>query len=210
MSYDVFPIFSSVVGTTKVKHDLTDFKKIIQNLDYHSTESEGSYNSYVSKDMFLLDSYMDVKDILLQEFNSFKNAVLRLETTQFDITTSWATKTLKEGYCQFHNHKNSFYSAVLYFEKSQHGSLTFNDVGINNSSFEVNEPVEYNIFNYRTFNVWPDNNLIVFFPSNMYHKINPHQDSFDRYSIAFNLIPVGEIGQGDSKMKIQKMTNEKI
>lgn len=205
MQYEIFPIFPTVIAANRISDDLSMLEQHIKELNYDSTNSDGSKNSFVSSDHFVLDSHPYFRNIILNEFNKFKNEALKLETTEFDITTSWGTKTHTHGYCQYHNHKNSYYSGVLYFSKSATGNITFSDVGINNSSFETNPPSEYNLLNYRTFDVWPDKNLVIFFPSNVYHKINIFEESTTRYSLAFNLIPVGDIGKGDSRMIIKKL-----
>jgi hypothetical protein len=68
----------------------------------------------------------------------------------------------------------------------------------------VNEPSEWNIYNYQSFVIQPDKNLLVFFPSDLKHKINVYTGLKDRYSVAFNLIPVGTIGLGDSSVTISQ------
>ena len=47
----------------------------------------------------------------------------------------------------------------------------------------------------------PEHNQLVIFPSWMYHFSNLNKEE-DRRSLAFNLAPVGEIGDGDSTIFI--------
>ena len=55
------------------------------------------------------------------------------------MTTSWGTKTDKNGFCQFHNHKNSVYSAVFYYDEINSGNLEFLSPILNLESVQLNE-----------------------------------------------------------------------
>ena len=112
------------------------------------------------------------------------------------------TKTLTGGYCQFHSHKKCYYSGVLYFDSYETGDLVFKKSSLSNS-IKINEPEEWNIYNYDNFFIKPQKNLIVFFPSYLEHKINLYSNFEDRFSLAFNLFPYGKMGSGDSTVNIK-------
>ena len=59
-------------------------------------------------------------------------------------------------------------------------------------------PSEYNIFNSREWRYTPTNGLLLFFPSEMHHKIEKNESNITRHSLAFNIIPIGTYGEGDS------------
>ena len=40
--------------------------------------------------------------------------------------------------------------------------------------------------------------MIIFFPSYMCHKVCEHKDDTLRHSLAFNIMPTGIVGEGDS------------
>ena len=44
--------------------------------------------------------------------------------------------------------------------------------------------------------------MIIFFPSDIQHKIAENKTNKDRYSLAFNFYPVGNIGVRDSNVKL--------
>ena len=52
--------------------------------------------------------------------------------------------------------------------------------------------------NSHTWFMYPQPKLLLFFPSYLRHKINIHKISKIRKSLAFNIIPVGKYGEGDS------------
>jgi uncharacterized protein (TIGR02466 family) len=161
---------------------------------------------YASKNLHLLETLPDIKKIILDYFYSFKNTVLKLDTTNFEITTSWMTKTEPNGFCQYHRHRNSYYSGVLYSSKTNStdsGNLMFTDDGIKQDSMLINTPSEWNILNSNRIVIEPDANLMIFFPSALRHRISRYTGTENRYSLAFNLFPVGNLGKGDSSIKLE-------
>ena len=73
--------------------------------------------------------YLDLKELLLDYFNQFSEEVLRYDG-EFNITTSWFTKIKTGCSSQYHFHKNSFYSGVLYFgdySNDNGGAIKFNN-----------------------------------------------------------------------------------
>jgi uncharacterized protein (TIGR02466 family) len=208
INFEILPIFPSVIAAIKIDENIEYFWNSVKKLEYCKSNSDDSYLMHVSKDMRILDSDDILKNIIINYFYKFKNNILKLETTEFDITTSWVTKTDPEGYCQYHCHRNSYYSGVLYNKKTNKpdsGDLMFNDFGIKQDTIMINEPVEWNILNSNKISVEPDDNLLIFFPSRLYHKINKYTGLEPRYSLAFNIFPLGKIGNGDSTVDFNLM-----
>jgi len=205
-NFEILPVFPSVIAASKIKEDISELWQAAPLLEYHETTSDDSYSVYCSQNMRLLDSYPTVKHIILNQFNEFKNSVLHLEKTDFEFTTSWMTKTMAGGFCQYHSHKNCLYSGVLYHSKTNSldsGNLLFSDMGIKNDTMLINEPTEWNILNSKRITIEPDANLLVFFPSLLKHRISRYTGTEDRYSLAFNLFPVGILGNGDSSINVR-------
>ena len=197
----VFPLFPTVVGASIIKEDLSNLNQI-KNVKYTSTRVTSSENCFLSEDQKILSNFQNEKDIIMSYFNSFKNEILRYESTDVEMTTSWATKLTTNASSQFHHHKNSYYSGVVYLEKPENGGeIEFEDAGVY-SSFMLNPPIEYNLLNLETFEIRPDKNLVVFFPSYLRHRIKHYTGSNPRYSIAFNIVPVGEYGINDSSVSV--------
>ena len=55
-----------------------------------------------------------------------------------------------------------------------------------------------NIHNSKEWFVKPKKNLLLFFPSYLWHAIMNNTSDNPRHSLSFNLIPIGEYGVGDS------------
>lgn len=202
--YTVLPLFPSAVFVTRVEADLdATFERIRKDYEYVRRVDEDERASLMTRTTFLLDDHPALAALLLEYFSVFKDQVLRFETTRFAITTSWATRASRGESSQFHRHANCVYSGVLYFEDADGaGELEFDDANLAPSSFLLSDPVEWNLLNSKTWSIAPAKNRLVFFPSYLRHRITPHGADTPRHSLAFNLIPTGAFGRGDSYVQL--------
>ena len=195
----VYPVFASTIAGTVITEDLSKLNQI-KKLKFlpggpkHSAQGESRH---------IFSNFQREKDIVMSYFNKFKNDVLQYKNTDFEMTTSWATKTMNNMNSHSHNHKNSYYSGILYLDfTGKGGEIEFEDFGLKPSSFLLNIPTDTNLFNCQTMSFTPEKNLILFFPSYVVHNIRPYFGSNPRYSIAFNIHPVGKYGSFDSYVDI--------
>ena len=147
---------------------------------------------YSTKNIRILKDHPRIEKIFLK---AFKKVPLGYKN-DFKITTSWGTKMEKNEVSNFHNHKNTFWSGVFYPEDSD-GDIEFRNPCTNLTSFFI-EPKEYNIYNANGYYVKPRKNMIIFFPSYLEHRICAHKNENPRYSLAFNMVPIGDYGSADS------------
>jgi uncharacterized protein (TIGR02466 family) len=153
---------------------------------------------YASTNMNILNNkYLKkIKKKIENEFYNFKNNYLKYNNTDFKLTTSWLTKSEKGEYSHLHKHRNSFYSGILYLQVDNiSGDICFENQ-YNNSFYII--PTESNTYNAGEYFIKPINNMIIFFPSDIHHRILENKSDNIRYSIAFNLMPSSKIGKGDS------------
>ena len=196
----VYPVFSSTIAGTVITEDLSKLNQI-KKLKF--LPSGSSRHSLQGESRHIFSNFQKEKDIVMSYFNKFKNDVLQYKNTDFEMTTSWATKTMNNMNSRSHNHKNSYYSGILYLDfTGKGGEIEFEDFGLKPSSFLLNMPIDTNLFNCQTMNFTPEKNLILFFPSYVVHNIRPYFGSSPRYSIAFNIHPVGNYGYFDSYIDI--------
>jgi hypothetical protein len=202
--FTVFPAFSSPVSTTFLTADLTAVKTQIKNSEFYinqasGTNFNGTIPAYSTTDRKILKQFPDLENSILDNFDDYIQNVLRISNKKFIITTSWGTKVKRGGESQFHSHKNSFYSGVLYFDEIIDGGiLEFGNHNLSLSNFLLGGIEEYNLLNTEGFTISPRKNMLVFFPSYLFHRITRHNSNLTRYSLAFNLHPIGEYGLGDS------------
>ena len=156
--------------------------------------------------MRVLESYPEIKKILLDHFISFSKGILGVNCN-FTISTSWLTKCEKGESSQVHSHANSFWSGVYYYGEKYDGSssLAFENP-LNNYMRDYGfyvmseKATQYNKLSER---VTPHKIGLVLFPSYLKHKILKHDSDIPRYSLAFNIVPVGHYGTGDAQYDTQ-------
>ena len=153
--------------------------------------------SYMTKDNRILKKFPRIEKILLSYFNQIAKDIF-LYPQDFAISTSWVTQIESFG-CQWHTHKHCFYSGVYYFDSDYpegSGKLQFKNPLIPYSDFRL-IPQQYSIMTTDTWQEIPQKNKLVLFPSYLEHRVAENKQK-GRRSLAFNIVPTGEYGSGDS------------
>ena len=209
MKHELYSLFPKLVYTN-ILEDITDqqlyeIKNYLDNIQYQKIDNSNK-NTYTSasKSNFIFkdEKLFSLKERIMAEFNFFKNNILKYENNDFIFTTSWIAKSEKNETSEYHNHNNCMYSGIFYVNTDENcGQLCFENFA--DKRFNL-IPTEYNIYNCLNFNFKPKNKMIIFFPSELFHKILKNNSDIIRYSIAFNMIPIGNIGNinSDSFLKI--------
>ena len=206
MDATILPLFSKVIYANDLNIDAT---KILKELKENFKTSGYKYLTDGNSNVSLVGSnksnledkkFKNIKIVIEKEFKKYVEDVLRYEN-KFKITTSWITKSKPNQESNYHNHNNCMFSGVLYLKANE------NSGGIDFLNFENNrfllKAKDYNVFNGRNYTLDAKEGRILFFPSEVYHKILKNRSSEDRYSLAFNFIPIGNIGnlENDSHLK---------
>ena len=200
--YNIFPLFASNFLVIEVNRDLDSNIQDLKKEKFYSTNQQGSKNSQSSVNMQVLEKVPILKKNILEEFNKYANEILCVDC-EFEISKSWITKIEKNSFSQKHVHKNSFYSGVFYFDEyaNNSGQLELYTPLLYHSDFLIT-PVNdnYTIHNSLTWKYSPQKNTLVFFPSYIEHRISENLQKSPRYSLAFNIVPTGRYGKGDSEI----------
>ena len=199
MKLDVYPLFASPLTSILIEENIDELVKYAQKESFGVGKQPGNKGSQASKDKRILEKYNNINDLMLKYFCEYCRVHLRYDGP-FKITTSWFTKVEKGQSCQFHIHKNSFYSGVLYFgnyDDKNGGALQFKNPIEQFSDFKI-VPREYNIANCNEYGAYPQKNVLVIFPSYLEHRIDTYVGNKPRYSLAFNIVPIGRYGDQDS------------
>jgi len=199
--FEVTPIFPTIIGSFFLEDGMENhYKKIVENNSFKQTSFGGGCQVSLRYDV--LDEFKIIKEQIESGFTEFKNSVLRLEDTQFKMTTSWVTRTPPNCGSQRHSHKNSYYSGVLYLtDHSDQSPILLYNPNDNNTNILTNPAKEYTVLNSKTWTIHPEKNKVILFPSYIDHMILRNVSSDDRYSIAFNFFPSGKIGTDDSQIE---------
>ena len=133
---------------------------------------------------------------------------MRVEDLDFGITTSWLTRSKPEKTSHLHSHFNCAYSGIFYINVSpDSGDIYFENMI--HRTFNYDEKIcEYNIYNSKAYRWTPENKMIIFFPSDVYHKLLDNNSEIVRYSLAFNIVPLGTVGSFDSQFTYRKNGKE--
>ena len=188
--------FAPVVGGDKVSEE---HEKLSSSF-VDTTKSKDDPSTKISTDLRILEKYPILKKILLNKFYEFIKTSNLEYNNRFEISTSWLTKSENKQRSNMHNHKNSFYSGVYYYEdkyESNCGNLQIHNPLLPLSDFLI-EPESRNDFNVQIFEIYPQPRLLVFFPSYIEHQFLPNYSDIPRYSLAFNVVPIGLYGCVDS------------
>ena len=151
MNYEVLPIFSKPIFVTKLivsNKERDVINNIVTNEDYKS--SGIGQNNLSSKEISLASQSTTIledinlkflKEKILSAFNVYKNEIMEFRNKDFNLGSSWITKTKTDQSGNFHVHTNSMFSGIYYYQISD-SDLCFENY--NNSCWFVT-PNKYNI-----------------------------------------------------------------
>ena len=186
-------IFNKNVDENKI---LTFLKR----LSYCELVSEEIKDCFISKDLKILKKNLKEIKQLKKEINYSIDFLIKKifnYESSFHIFNSWGTKTLINGYSGQHIHANTWLSGVYYPEEDLNFKITFYSDRLPIFADKINDN-GFNIFNCGHYFICPKKNDLVIFPSNLKHRININKSKKERYSLAFNILPKGDFGSGDS------------
>lgn len=209
---NIIPIFSTILYPDKFEvsnQQRNDLIHVAQNIkwqkqdDVDNVRSESLHVILENKKLHWLGQS------IFKSFYTFKNQVLKYEDFEFVMTTSWMTYTKPGLGSSTHNHNNSMWSGVFYFgnEEGKNTGIRFSDFANKMNGFCLT-PSEYNDWNCSSWDWYPTNDSVIFFPSQTPHTVLPNRSNRIRYSIAFNLMPIGFCGRGDSSIKYTNKFND--
>jgi len=152
--------------------------------------------SLISEDFNILKKYENLNKEINKAVNVTLEEILMLKNINYRIFNSWLTKAEPKTYSDSHTHSNSWLSGVYYPKGDPGFSIKF---FYDNTPPFSTQPTEYNIYNSSNGLFVPEDNFLILFFSHLRHQLMPNQSTKDRFSLAFNILPRGEFGVGDSK-----------
>ncbi len=165
----------------------------------------GQNKVQASKSKNFLKDLPAIKEEILETFKEYAYNILKVDMKiGFKMGSSWATMTPPGGDSKEHTHANYYYSGCLYVSENPSpidfclGSYIYNY----HERFLFNY-TEINQYNANKIFYQPEKNEILFFPSYLKHQISTNNSDVTRYSIAFNIHPVGVYGKKDSTVHVE-------
>ena len=186
--FETHNLFPSSIYIIFSHNSVSDFFHNLINVGGIDFRTVGDNPHWVTK-FTLLDDYPEMKKL----FTSISLQILKevAGVEKIKITTSWLTAIAPNATPTLHRHSNSWFSGVYYFQDSYSG-------------LEFKNPIDRDIDlkNGKLTGNWrlnPKKNMLVFFPSYLYHKIEKNTFDEVRHSLAFNIMPDGTTGKVDSE-----------
>ena len=164
------PLYQSTLQT--IDQDSIDY---IKKTEYKRFPAD---NGYGSTDKFLLDKpeLKNLKGLVMKHCEHFIHDVLDVrKDCKFEMTNSWSTKHIKGDESGAHNHANAMISGVLYLQTDDDsGAILFHKDKSNFNLFTPTIDVPFNneklnVFNTDGWAIKPKNNMLILFPSTLYH-----------------------------------------
>lgn len=207
MRETLIPLFSSLIMVNDTELSETEEKIILDYIDKCTfiKAREDDNSSHISKDYYVLDDpkLAVIRNKIALEVNKYIDH-LQFEG-QFDFSSSWITKTKPGEQSHYHTHSNTIFSGIFYIKtKDDCGNVTLTD--FTKTKWGIKKK-KANVYNSSTWEIAPVKNRIIIFPSNVPHKINKNRTKYTRFSIAFNIIPLGNIGTGEQQVNINGKQN---
>ena len=193
----MIPLFSSPIAIFDIELK-NKYIENIKNIEFKSSTDEEDVVEVSCNYNILNENYFcDLKDEIIDKFYVYKNEVFEYTNIDFEITTSWITKTIPGNRGHNHNHKNCMFTSVLYLQSDENcGSIVFENF---NSNFLL-QSEKTNIFNSNKIEIVPRVGMLIIFPANCIHNFYKNKSRNIRYSLACNYIARGKIGIDDSTL----------
>jgi uncharacterized protein (TIGR02466 family) len=195
-------IFGAWVGVAKLENlDIEKSLAHVQTLDY-----ENGVNGATTANQRLLDLpiFKDVKveiEELSKEYASQQGHVV----DRVKIASSWGNILTKGQPISVHHHANSYISGVFYLT---HGApINFHNPLLTEDLFTFRPVVQWdpnNIHTWQVLHLEPKPGWMFLFPSKLNHHVGDNETDY-RYSIAFNTLPVGELGDITKQINIKSL-----
>lgn len=165
-------------------------------------DSAGAQGFARTEDVLENVIFKEVKQEIIALCKAFSEAYSH-EVEDIGISDSWGNIFSHGESMRYHKHNNSYICGNFYLSE---GSLLNIISTIHGGLFDIMPRIvkeEENIRAWKSFNVRPKPGRIVLFPSGLYHCVLPSKSQEKRYSIAFNAVPLGQIGNTGSRMNIR-------
>ena len=204
---DMLDMFSIPLIHCELDEDTSELR---QCTDYVLNTNQVDVDEYKIFQKSGLKETIDFEFRVLEQFPKMKQMFTHISNrlikeglnydNKLEISSSWFTKTHKGEQSPMHDHKNCVFSAVYYYGDydDKVGNLIFKNPIVNLTSYRLNVG-KSNKFNTYDIEITPQSGSLLIFPSYVSHKIDVHKSDIPRLSLAFNMVPVGQYGIGDSQ-----------
>jgi uncharacterized protein (TIGR02466 family) len=164
-----------------------------------------------NKQVLRLEKLSSIRNNILINAKKFATEVMGFEVEGLVDVLSWVNNKTNSQEHKTHVHPNSFISGVLYFddEYDENSALIFEKNAGTSAMFQMipkkNHKIQ-NDFSIYHFAVPASKGRLIIFPSHLPHFVPKNDTNKSRYSLAFNLMPVGGYGDITNLTEFKYMT----
>lgn len=185
---DIIVPFKTEIFVTKVNPSVTNgiLDEIIKIQTLETSAHLSNVGGWQSPSYFS-SNQQDFMSPLILEIKNCINEVYNLMSVDGhgEILNYWFNVNSKYDYNIAHSHPGSYFSASLYLKTPKNsGNLVFQRPDNLRETILFHEPNEHNFGDCQLI---PEENLLVIFPSYLYHHVTRSESDDVRVSIAFNI-----------------------
>lgn len=164
-------------------------EEIIKELDYAEKNNLNTRLSNVGGfQTGMINNKIITQNLCEESYKILKqNYKFKTQKIIFSLTNCWINKNYKGNYNAPHAHPESNFAGIYYIQvPDQEGGLLFLNNDTSNDLTNTNEFIEDTCFdNY--YRILPKVDMLILFPSNLKHMVEPHYEDKARISLAFNI-----------------------
>ena len=194
----IFPLFPTPVVKININRDFTK-----EELQFFLTkppmwkDPKIGMSNHRSKDLYLFNNeeLKDIKKFCEDELELYLKEIegADIDHVSVRITQSWLNQTNPQEYQPLHYHLNSYLSGVLYIKCLPNDNINFHNrmYGLFNN---IDLKKKNTIWNRETNRIGVKEGDLIIFPSWMTHFVDTNETDKERFTLAFNTFPTGEMG----------------
>lgn len=196
-------LFPTTIATHKLASlNVEDALERIKDLNY--IDDHGNRGQYSQDQNLLNDPYFTKVCEEIEEVCSAFAKAHGHQVQGIGICSSWANRIPHSNIINKHTHANSYISGSFYLTGGS--PIEFFNTGLNDTVFNFAPAKNFDPTNVRTFgSIYFDiePGQLVLFPSGLAHGVQENKGP-DRYSVAFNTLPVGLFGEPTKQIHWKK------
>lgn len=182
---EAFALFPKLLLSFEYSKDISESAKYVAGLNYTANTQNLTSQKNLHEQPELQELLIFFRDCLNQYAKQCGILI-----NDFKIVLCWANKTTIGQSHHLHFHPNSYLSGVFYFQDFG-GNIEFSQREYSTIKPHNKFATE---FNADSFSVKPKAGRLLIFPSQTLHHAAPNFATGTRYSVSFNAMPIGPIG----------------
>lgn len=199
MKFKEVILFSESCYYSEINLNHNKIYNYLKKADYEKVQNPKFNGCYSSLNNQNILNKIEEEQTIINEFNKHIDFAIKNHFNYnigFKINNIWATKAEPNGMGEYHTHSNFWLSGIYY------PNGTLEDKYYIEFERSLLNPFLLNVINYNSFNsdvskLLVKQGTLLIFPACQRHRIGYNNTNQDRYSIAFNVLPIGQTGSRD-------------